>query len=327
MRKKVIGVFWVLGIALLAFIIYKIGPKQIWEHINRITLSKFLILFGMRLVYFVLRAINWSFIMNLYEKRIPLFQLIIARIAGDGISYITPSAYLGGEPVRAMMIKSRDDRRSFASVVIDKTIEIVAMIFLTIVGISIAILHIALPRRYKLIFILFAAVILIFAFYLLLQQQRGLFSGILILFDRIKFRPRFIVKNREKILETDRHIIDFYAHHKKVFSLVFLLHSMVSLFWIFEIHLTLLFIEASGVHFVKSFLVATLGSMAILMPSTPASIGTYELTFVTLIVLVGIPAGAGITMTLLRRIVALLWAGIGLLLMLKKLGPGHGKKT
>lgn len=69
MRKKVIGVFWVLGIALLAFIIYKIGPKQIWEHINRITLSKFLILFGMRLVYFVLRAINWSFIMNLYEKK------------------------------------------------------------------------------------------------------------------------------------------------------------------------------------------------------------------------------------------------------------------
>lgn len=325
MKKKVMGVIWILGIALFAFIVYKIGPKQIWEHINQITIAKFLVLFGMRLVYFILRAISWSFIMNLYEKRISLFQLILARIAGDGISYITPSAYLGGEPVRAMMVKSRDNRKCFASVVIDKTIEIVVMIFLTLAGISIAILQIALPRRYKLIFILFAAVILVFALFLLLQQQRGLFGSLLNLFDRIKFRPKFIVNNREKILETDHHIIDFYTHHKKVFSLVFLFHTIVSLFWILEIHLTLLFIGASGIHLIKSFLIATLGSMAILMPATPASIGTYELTFVTLVVLVGIPVGAGITMTLLRRVIALIWAGIGLLIMLKKLGRRRGK--
>ena len=325
MRKKFMGIFWVLGIAAFAIIVYRIGPTQIWEHIRRITLEKYLLLFGLRLVFYTLKALNWKVVISQYEKGISFPQLLAARITGDGISYLTPSAFLGGEPVRAMMVKCKDDKKCFASVVIDKTIEVLALIFLIIVGISIAAIQIALPRRYKLIFILFTAGAILFIFLVIFRQQKGFFSWLINLLARFKIRPQFIEKNKEKILETDEFISQFYARNKKIFSLVFVMHIGSLMFWVYEIFLTLKLTGAEGVTFVKSYLVTTLGCLVILLPSTPASIGTYEITYVTLIVLVGIAVGAGVTLTLIRRIVAVSWAGIGLFLMLmtprtKKIG-------
>ncbi|MFC2157896.1 lysylphosphatidylglycerol synthase transmembrane domain-containing protein [Acidobacteriota bacterium] len=325
MRKKVMSIFWVIGIAALVFLVYRIGPAQIWEHIRRITLEKFLLLFALRFVFFAFKALNWKIVISQYEKGISFPQLLAARITGDAISYLTPSALLGGEPVRAMMVKCQDDKKCFASVVIDKTIEVFTLIFLIIVGISIAAIQIALPRRYKFFFILFAVCAILFSLLILFRQQKGFFSWLVKLLHRFNIRPKFLEKNMENIQETDELISKFYSHHKGIFSIVFVLHSISFMFWIYEIFLTLKLTGAEAVTFLKSFLVTTLGCLVILLPSTPASIGTYEITYVTLIVLVGIAAGAGVTLTLMRRIISVSWAGIGLFLMLmtprtKKIG-------
>jgi uncharacterized membrane protein YbhN (UPF0104 family) len=82
--------------------------------------------------------------------------------------------------------------------------------------------------------------------------------------------------------------------------------------------LTLIFINAEGATFLNSFLVTTLGSIVIILPTIPASLGTYEVTYVTIFVLLGLGADVGITLTLIRRIVGLGWVGVGLLTMLKR---------
>ena len=145
---------------------------------------------------------------------------------------------------------------------------------------------------------------------------KGFFSWLVNLLSRFNIRPKFLEKNMDNIQETDELISKFYSHHKRIFSIVFVLHSISFIFWIYEIFLTLKLTGAEAVTFLKSFLVTTLGCLVILLPSTPASIGTYEITYITLIVLVGIAAGAGVTLTLMRRIISVTWAGIGLFLML-----------
>ena len=135
------------------------------------------------------------------------------------------------------------------------------------------------------------------------------------LFEKIKIRFRFIEKKREKIEETDAYISEFYSGKKRTFLQVILLYALSMIFWSIEIHFTLLFVGIKTVTLLESFLVVTLGTVAFIIPTIPGALGTYELTFVAILALFGISASVSMTVTLVRRILALFWAGIGLLAM------------
>ena len=124
-------------------------------------------------------------------------------------------------------------------------------------------------------------------------------------------------KNREKMKVTDEHISDFYRNHRKAFLGVFLLYSLLIILWTTEIHLTLIFIGATNISFLDSFLITVLGQLAFLFPLTPGSLGIYEATYVALFALLGKGTALGFTLVLIRRVIALIWAGFGLIGMLK----------
>jgi uncharacterized protein (TIRG00374 family) len=244
--------------------------------------------------------------------------LYAARLAGDAIGYLTPSAQLGGEPIRAMMVTKLNLEKSFASVAIDKTIELLTQILFTIIGVIIAITLIPLPGNYQYIltaFVVGAAFLAVFSF---LKQKQGLFIWIIKILKKLKIRFKFLEKREARIREIDDHISYFYKNHKNIFLVVFLLHSFIFLLWTTEIYLTLLFIGAEEITLIKSYLIVSLGAFVVLLPTMPASLGTYEITYVTILVLLGLGAETGMTLILVRRIVLLIWAGIGLLLMIKK---------
>ena len=106
-----------------------------------------------------------------------------------------------------------------------------------------------------------------------------------------------------------------------MFRLMFFLYSLLHLFWIVEIHLTLVFIGAEEITFLTTFIIVTLGIVGFLLPVTPAAFGTYEITYVALFSLMGIRIDLCLTLTIIRRFIALIWSGIGLLMIaLKKAG-------
>lgn len=318
MQKKILRISLVIGLLLFLLIFYKTGPGQIWEYIKKLTWQKFLILFSLRSMYYILRTFSWKIIFEKYESKVSFSHLFMARIAGDAISYITPSAQIGGEPIRAMMMRSSSKRKTFASVIVDKTIEIFTMIFFIIIGVAIAVSQIPMPRHYKLLFIAFVLGAVLFGFFVFFRQKQGFLIWIINTLDKIKIKFKFIEKNKIKIKEIDDHISDFYKKHRKIFFLAFLLYSFIFLFWTTEIYLALLFIDTAGLTFLKSFLIVTLGSLVVILPTIPASLGVYEITYVTIFILLGLGAKVGMTLTLIRRILVLIWVGVGLLAILKR---------
>lgn len=316
MQKKILRISLVIGFLLFLLLFYKIGPRQIWENVKNLTWQKFLILSFLRFFYYILRTINWKIVFEKYERKVSFFHLFAARIAGDSISYITPSAQIGGEPVRAMMVNSSNKEKIFASVIVDKTIEILTIIFFIIIGVAIAVTQIPMPRQHKFLFIGFVLAAILFGLFLLSKQKQGFFIWIINALEKIKFK--FIEKNISKIKEIDNYISDFYRNNRKKFFIVFILYSLVFLFWTTEIYLALLFIDAEGANFLKSFLILTLGSLVILLPTIPGSLGIYEITYVAIFILLGIGADVGMTLTMIRRILVLIWVGVGLLVILKR---------
>lgn len=317
MKKKIIRVSALIGIAIFVYIVYKIGPLQIWENIKKITWQNFLILVFLRLFYWVLRTINWKTIFEQYEQDTSLFHMYIARMCSHAVSQLTPSAQVGGEAARIYLVNSSSKKISLASVIVDKTIEYLTVIFFTIMGVTIALTRIPLPVKLKTLFIGFVVGATIFLLFILSKQRKGLFKWIINLLGKIKIRFKFIERNIEKIEETDKHISFFYRKHPRVFLKVFLLYSLLMLFWTTEIHLTLVFIGATNISFLDSFLITVLGNLAFMFPLAPASIGVYEVTYVALFALLRKGTDVGLTLVLIRRLIALIWAGIGLLGMLK----------
>jgi uncharacterized membrane protein YbhN (UPF0104 family) len=141
---------------------------------------------------------------------------------------------------------------------------------------------------------------------------------------RLRIRIPALEERREQIRETDAHIADFYRRRRGLFFLLFGSYFFQSLVWAVEIYVTFLFIAPSQASFVKCFLIVTLGSFFTVIP-VPGAMGVYELTYVSLFALLRIEMSAGMAVILIRRILAVVWSGVGLIPMLRKraaLSPG-----
>lgn len=317
MKRNIIRLSALLGILIFVFIVYEIGIPRIWENIKKITWQNFLILIVLRLLYWILRTINWKVILEQYEANTSLFHIFYARLCSHAVNQLTPSAQVGGEAARIYIVNCSSKRISLASVIVDKTIEFLTVIVFTIIGVAIAIIRIPMSGKIKTLFIGFAAAGLLLLLFLLSKQKKGLFEWFIELMAKMKIKFKFLEKNREKMKETDVHISDFYRNHRGAFLGVFLLYSLLILLWAAEIHLTLIFIGATNISFLDSFLITVLGNLAFLFPLIPGSLGIYEATYVALFALLGKGTALGFTLVLIRRVIALIWAGIGLIAMLK----------
>jgi uncharacterized protein (TIRG00374 family) len=322
MRKKILRISLALGILLFFLFIYLTGPSQIWENIKKLKWQHFLFLLFLRFIHSLLRTVSWKIIFEKYEQKASFLYLYKARLAGDAIGYLTPSAQLGGEPIRAIMGNESHFEKSFASVIVDKTVEIINQIFFTIIGIIMAITMIPLPGKYEYIFVAFVFGAAFFAILAFIKQKQGFFIWIIKILKKLKIQFKFIEKREEKIREVDDHISNFYKNHSKTFMSVFILNSFIFLLWITEIYVTMLFIGTEGVTFIKSYLIVSLGAFMLLLPTMPASLGTYEVTYLSIFVLLNLGADKGMTLILIRRVILLLWSGIGLLLLFNRQRSG-----
>ncbi len=322
MKRNIIRISALLGILIFVFIVYQIGIQRIWENVKKITWQNFLILMVLRLFYWTLRTINWKVIFEQYEAGSSLIHLFSARMCSHAVSQLTPSAQVGGEAARIYFVNCSSKRISLASVVVDKTIEFFTTIVFTIIGVAIAITRIPMSGKIKTLLVGTVAAASLLLLFFLSKQKKGLFGWFIELMAKMKIKFKFLEKNREKIKETDELISDFYRHHRQAFLGVSLLYSLLIMLWIAEIHLTLVFIGAANISLLDSFLITMLGELAFLFPLIPGSLGIYEVTYVGLFAMLGKGTALGFTLVLIRRIIALLWAGIGLIPMLKS-KSGH----
>lgn len=324
-KKTVLRLSVLLGILIFAFIVYRIGPGQIWENIRRITVGYFLALMGLRLLYWVLRTINWKVVFEAYEGKTSLWDMFAARMCSHAVSQLTPSAQVGGEAARIYMVNCSSKKISFASVVVDKTIEFLTVVFFTIIGVAVVIYRIPLPPELKILFIGTVVLCSVLLLLLVSKQKKGLLEWLFNMLAKVKIRIKAVERNREKIKETDRYISEFYHRHPRAFLKTFLLYSLLIMLWVTELHLTLVFIGAQ-ITFLDSFLITVLGNLAFMFPLIPGSLGIYEATYVALFAVLGHGTDTGFTLVVIRRIIALLWAGIGLLGMLKSTPDGQSRE-
>jgi glycosyltransferase 2 family protein len=305
------------GVGLFIYLIVRTGPKEILRAIGRLSLVEVAILMGLRFLYWLIRAVNWRALLVSSGERVPFREILGARIAGYAVSYLTPAGNIGGETVRIFCLDSVERNKVLATVIVDKTVEFLAGLSTIALAVVFLITEFALPSRQKIeLFAAIAALMLVLIF-LVLKQKQGLFTWAMDTLRRIKIRIPFLENRRDKILETDAHIAEFYGRNKFLFLALFGSYFLQAWLWAAEIYLTFRFLGAATPSFFKCFLIVTLGSFYSFLP-VPGSVGVYELTYVSLFALLRIEMSAGMAVILIRRFVGMIWAGLGLIPLVRK---------
>lgn len=312
-----------LGLLLFAWLLHQVGLQETLDQI-RLVGWNFPPLLLPSLLTGLLFAIGWWWTLL---PRIPLLDLFLIRTAGDAVNLITPLAYLGGEPLKALLLQNHRVplTDAFASVVVTKTTMTFAYGVFIFLGLATVLLG-ARGFDYTLVGGFAAGLFLAFAALLLYYtQRRGLFSILHRLIYRLGVRGEAWMAKREALENLDAKIAALYQDGK-TFKGCFLLSLLGWISTILETYLFLLALDTPVPILTAFGIQALVVGVKALAFFIPASLGAQEGGTLLIFLGFGMSGGTAMAFSLLRRARELFWILIGLVL-LSRWGWGRRLET
>jgi putative membrane protein len=302
------------GLVLLALLIYELGPTAVLANLEVVGWGILLIV-GQEFFSYVANAVGWLAAFPSPRPRIPFRQLLAARIAGDAVNYVTPTATLGGEFVRMRFLRGQVNGTALvASVTVAKLSQTVAQITFVLIGLTVIVDDAPLPSSIRHGLMASLSALAALAAVLVVAQRRGMFAPLLRVAERLRLSGRAPHLTRQ-LQQLDEEIARVHGEGNGAFPL-----SVASFFvgWaigVVEIYLILWFLGVP-VSVGRALTIEVL-SVAIdgMLFFVPAKVGTQEGGKVLIFTILGLDPAKGLALGILRRIRELTWAAIGLLLL------------
>jgi uncharacterized protein (TIRG00374 family) len=293
-------------LGLLVFLFVKVLDfKRLWEYIQSITPIVLLGVVGFQLAMLTLQSLQWRLILREAGIARSLWMTFLARTSGFALTYLTPSMYFGGEPVRAGLYK--DSRMSYqkvyASIALDKYIELASKLPCIIIGFS-YLIFLAHPSTGL---IVVASVVLLAFIGLFLFLMAKLFSGgkfIVKFFKKLlwpvaRINPRAAVRVLRALREfaMDLHAL---IRRRKIFYLALLIGALVGLVEVFQ---TFYIISILGYpDLPRSFVIFSTVVIQGLIGLLPGNLGGMEGTHLFIFTVLGLGSTPSLAYTIILRI-------------------------
>jgi glycosyltransferase 2 family protein len=317
-----------LGFLTLTLLVWHIGPGKIYEAATQVGPGALLVILIPSLLMYVFEAYGWKITLGSAAHGISFWKILAIRTAGEVVNMTTPTAYVGGEPLKAYFLQRHQIPmvEGLASVVIAKTIMTLAQVLFILVGIALAFWmlgaegssgQVAAASLLSVALLLFGVAAFIFV------QKRGLFMWILRTLRGLGLHVAFLESREEKLRSLDGIILNFYMHHRSAFYAATALYLLGWLAEAVEVYVIILYLGGPA-----SLLSAiSIGALSVFIKGgtffIPGSLGTQDGGNLLLLKAFGYSDVTGITFALLRRFRELVWIGIGLLCLA---AMGRGQK-
>lgn len=310
-------VFLLFGVLTLVGIVWHIGLDPIIETTTQLGPFALLMISLPMIGVYLLEALGWRLTLGEHAGLIGFVRLFAIRMAGESINVTTPSAYVGGEPMKAYLLKRYGVPmvEGLASVITAKTTMTIAQILFILLGMGLA-FWILGSSEYHLLAMLMSIGLLLFGVVLFLVVQRyGISSGLLYLLRLCRIRIGFLEARESKLLELDQVIRDFYTHRRRTFLLA---TGTFFLGWMTETLEVYAILYYLGVE-VDLLVSVSIAALTVLIKGgtffIPGSVGAQEGGYVLLLLGYGYTDVAGITFALIRRLREVLWIIVGLIFL------------
>ena len=302
------------GLILFGVLVARLGIDSVLANLQMVGWGIALII-AAEMLAFAANTLGWRAAFPAGVRAPSFGRLLLARIAGDSINYLTPTANMGGEFVRVRMLQGKAPVAPLvASVMVAKLTQTIGLVAFVAVGLLLVVddTRISAGARWGIFWglLLFAAVLA----GLLVMQRRGLLAPALRLADRWP-ALRFLAPIRSSIEQIDAEMARI--HRESMGRIVFSSASFAVGYaaGIVESYLILWFFGVP-VSLELALAIEVLGVMLNnLMFFVPLRVGTQEAGKVLVFAMLGLDPAQGLAAGLISRLRELAWAFIGLAIL------------
>jgi uncharacterized protein (TIRG00374 family) len=318
LSKSLKLIFLILGLIALVGIVLHIGLAPILHAVSQLGPFPLIIIFLPMIVVYGLEAWGWRLTLGAYVERVGFMRLWAIRMAGETVNVTTPAAYMGGEPLKAYLLKRYGVPmvESMASVILAKTTMTLAQVLFILLGLGLA-FWIMDTASYHWMAMGVSLGLLVFGVGLFVMFQRyGLGMGCLTLVRACGIRLAFLEKRETQLQEMDAIIRRFYIENRQTFYVALTTFFMAWLCETLEVYAILYYLDV-GVDVWTSISIAAL--TVLIKGGTffiPGSLGAQEGGYTLLLMSFGYTEVTGITFALIRRLREIVWIGVGLVCLM-----------
>ena len=306
------GLLLLLGIALCVLLVAKVGVAQISRDLCVMGWS----LLGVVLLEFgvdVLNTIGWRYTFPIEERRVPFGSLFLARLAGTAFNQILPAAAVGGEPVKALLLRAHLPLSStLASVITGKLTYSVAQALFACAGVLFAFQAFALPEGLRRGLIAALALTICGICIFLWLQRRGLFATAASVTRRLGVPDRWSHAIEYATHFLDQRVRDFHVDRPLDFLLCVGCHIAGLLLGVLQVYLLLSWLGLPA-WFTTCF---TIEALAVVIQAAafmvPGSVGVQEGGKVMIFTALGLPPAAGLSVGIAFRLNQVVGIALGL---------------
>ncbi len=314
-RKRLGHVLTVVGILLLAYLVHRLGLRTLGATIVQFG-PWYLPLCVIGAASLFCQAGAWWLIMEAFFQRVALLELFRVKIISDAFNLILPSASLGGDAMRAFLIRDRVPLSvGVPAVVFDKTIEFFASIVFLGSGLLLGLLSLRLPVTLIVPAGISLGITTLGIVLLVVVQKRGLTGSLLKLSAPFPAARRWVLKRESKFLAMDQSLCILYTRSNYRALLPVAIHVLARCVAVLEV-MVILAVLGTPVSYIQALFIATIVTSAnTAFFLFPGQWGVTESVHVLVLQNMGYPAAIGLSLGLIRRIRKLMFVGAALVLM------------
>ncbi|MEX0689862.1 MAG: lysylphosphatidylglycerol synthase transmembrane domain-containing protein, partial [Candidatus Paceibacterota bacterium] len=171
-------IIFLVALATFFFLLDNYGLENIIQVLLEIKLWHIGVIIGITFLHYLLFAIRWQRVLRIQGYEVSLKNLIIYRLSGYSVSYLTPAADFGGEPVMAYLLSKDypeiDMTSSFASVASNRSLDLIINLIIILISFFYIMTFFVLPDNLTFLFYitLVISIILIVVMYRLVLKER-----------------------------------------------------------------------------------------------------------------------------------------------------------
>ncbi len=245
-----------------------------------------------------------------------VFRFWKVRMVGEAFNQVTPLATIGGEPVKAQLLKDHyavPYREGVTSLILAKTTVMMALLIFLAGGFGVILHSERLPGLYKQIagYGLAAFGIGLLILFLAQRLKMSSYAGAWIRRGRV---GPYLSRVLHKLSEVDDLLVRFYTGHRKRFAGAVGLSLLAWLLGLPELYVTMFFL-GHPIGFGEAWMIESMAQLVRLGTFfIPGSLGAQEGAFYLVFGAMGMDPTLGLTVSLVRRFREAVWIIGGLAL-------------
>ena len=301
-----------LGISIFVWLVWRADLDEFLVHLGALGPGAVLAAAPYALVV-ALAVLGWR---SAFDRPVPLGsgRLALIHLAGKAVNLVTPLVPVGGEPLKAYLLRARGVplTQGLASVVITKTLDAIAQVLFVVAATAFLVVRADVPAALLTVTLPAMATSAALVAGFVLAQWRGLFGGLARLLGSVGFgRASLDVGARD----LDRRIRAYYRQRRRRLVTALTLHLLSWLATSVEVWVLLALLDLPRSIGFALGLAALTAAARFLAFAVPGAVGVQEGATVFVFSTFGLPAGAALAFSVLRRFRELAWAAAGLVVL------------